>query len=139
MQELYKPTKADLKKVAKSVGDAFYTYPLFKWLTKDDELRKKTHPKVSLLFTKFAYKFGNLVATSENCEGAMFYVHSESDDMTTMQLIRCGALKILFTSWGKKWVDGFDKITKLNDTSRSLACTPNIRERDSQAGCSSHY
>lgn len=118
MEELYTPIKADLGKVARTLGDAFYTYPIHKWLIDDDEFRKKQHPKISMVFAKYGYKFGNMVATSENCEGVMLYAPSDDSDVTNMQLVRCGVLKILLTKWGSKWLDDFDKVSKANDLIR---------------------
>ncbi len=118
MEGYYKPTKADLVKVAHTFADAFYDYPLHKYLLPDDVLRKKQHPMIGMVFATYGYKFSNLVATSENCEGIMLFASSPDGDTTTMQLVRSGLLKVLFTRWGGKWVERSDKVSKVSEKIR---------------------
>lgn len=92
LPDYYLPTKKDLSKVACTLGDAFFDYPIHKWLIPDDIARKKNHPTIGMVFASYGFRFGNLVATSENCEGVMLYAPSSEGDATTWQLIQSGFL-----------------------------------------------
>ncbi len=118
MEGYYKPTKADLVKVARTFADAFYDYPLHEYLLPDDVLRKEQHPTIGKVYATFGYRFGNMVATSENCEGVMLYESGNDGDATVMQFLRCGVLRLLFTRWGRTWAIRSGKVSRAIDKIR---------------------
>jgi len=118
MEAYYKPTKADLAAVARTFAEAFYDYPLHKYLLPDDATRKRAHPRIGMVYATFGYKFGNMVATSEACEGVMLYASGKDVDPTGLQFVQSGALRLLFTRWGGMWAARSFKVGKAIDTMR---------------------
>ncbi|MBN2152600.1 MAG: GNAT family N-acetyltransferase [Candidatus Lokiarchaeota archaeon] len=118
MEGHYKPTKADLETVARTFAEAFYDYPLHKYLLPDDATRKREHLRIGMVYAIFGYKFGNLVATSEDCEGVMLYASGKDVDPTGLQFVRSGALRLLLTRWGGTWAMRSFKVGKAIDTMR---------------------
>ncbi|MEX2681833.1 MAG: GNAT family N-acetyltransferase [Candidatus Sigynarchaeota archaeon] len=118
MEGHYKPTKADLVKVERTFSDAFYDYPLHKYIVPDDDIRKKLLPKIFKVTAVYGYKFGNMVITSENCEGVMLYAPSNEHGPTITQLLKCGALSLVFTRWNVTWLWRFNKVSRIIDKIR---------------------
>lgn len=114
MEDLYRPRESDLAGVSETLGEAFYDYPVYKFVLQNDEARKQRHPKVFRIIANYGHRSRKIYATTKSCEGVMLCSHSDEPQATGVQLVRCGLLKALFTSWGLKYLLDLGRITKIN-------------------------
>ncbi len=118
MEGLYEPRKKDAQKIINTLGEAFLDYPIFQWSMEGDALRKAHHRKIMTVFNNLGHKYGRVIATSEQCEGIIMFARGKESNLTNLQLLRCGILKVLVSRWGRKWLSKFDHVSRANDTIR---------------------
>jgi hypothetical protein len=110
----YLPTKSDTEIITQMWTSAFLNYPLYKQIIPDDDKRKKLLPFFMKTIIRYALKYGTLVATSPDIEGAVFYLTPDQLPISTWKMIKSGALKTLL-KWPWKCSSRFMKITNFQD------------------------
>lgn len=100
MEELFQVTKKQLKTVTQTIMNAFNGYPLYSWIIPDEEARERKLPTFFKMMVRYHLKYGKVYATSENCEGVITFLHTDSGQMTTWRMFWRGGFKLILT-WGK--------------------------------------
>lgn len=82
IEDLYRPRESDLAGVAETLGEAFYDYPVYKFVLQNDEARKQRYSKVFRIIANYGHRSRKLYATSKSCEGVMLCSHSDEPQAT---------------------------------------------------------
>ncbi len=85
-----------MKKIAAVLSDAFYDDPMFIYSIPNQKRRKKHLHVLFEVMTKYVMKLGNVYTTSENIEGVMLTLPSNSIEISGWDYVKCGGLKIPF-------------------------------------------
>lgn len=112
MEALYQITKKHLQAVTQTLVNAFNGYPLYSWIIPDNEVREKKIPLFFKMMTRYFLKYGKVYATSENCEGVMTIIHSDSGPITTWRLLWCGGFKLML-KWGSKYLKRLETVSEV--------------------------
>ena len=117
LDELYKPTKANIQQMGKVLANAFQDYPLFKCVIPDSNKRQKKLHYALTMITRFGFKYGEVYATSSNYEGVILYLTPNSGEMTNWRWFRCGFFKVLI-KLGWKFLNDWNSIGEVVDQYR---------------------
>ncbi len=86
MNDLYKVQKKDIKKAAKVLANAFSDDPMLNKIFDDEDQYRIMYE----MMTKFSFRYGNVVSTSDNLEGVMT-ITPHDKQMSFWRIIRSGA------------------------------------------------
>jgi len=95
MVELYRPTKKDIPKLAQVMVNAFVDYPLHVWILPDESERRKKLYTHFLMFVRYGLKYGDVYATSLDCDDIVIFIQPGSGPMTTWRWIQCGGINFV--------------------------------------------
>ena len=115
LDELYKLQKTDFKKAGKVLADAFEEDPIWSRIFSDNKIKAQ---KINYNFEipiRYAFKYGEVFASSSNLEGIAAWLPDSTADMTIWRIIRSGAMKLalkLGFKIGKKMAKIFKPIEK---------------------------
>ena len=84
--DLYKIQKKELKNAVKVLNDAFSEESMWKEVFNDEDKNRV----LTEVMVRFCFKYGDVVATSDNLEGVMA-IAPYGKDMTALRIIRSGA------------------------------------------------
>ncbi|HME53520.1 MAG TPA: GNAT family N-acetyltransferase [Candidatus Lokiarchaeia archaeon] len=91
------PTKKHVQRLARVLATAFMDNPIYRAMIPSDVKRNgRLHVLFEFMVT-YTLKYGILVATSEALEGAMLALDWEKGRISPWRMLRCGALRILFS------------------------------------------
>ena len=93
LDSLYRVTKNEVKKANLVLGTAFHDNPLWSQVIPDEAERKQKLPLILEMNLKYALRYGEVYATSENLEGIATILPYDKADMTFWRLLRSGALR----------------------------------------------
>lgn len=97
LDSLYKMTKKEVEKASLVLGKAFHDDPLWSQAVPDETERKQKLPLLFEMLLRYALRYGEVYASSENLEGIVILLHYDKADMTFWRLLRCGAWRLLRT------------------------------------------
>jgi ribosomal protein S18 acetylase RimI-like enzyme len=97
LDSLYKITKKEAEKASLVLGKAFYDDPLWSQVVLDEAERKQKLPLLFEMLLRYALRYGEAYASSENLEGIVILLPYDKADMTFWRLLRCGAWRLLRT------------------------------------------
>ncbi|MHA2087311.1 MAG: GNAT family N-acetyltransferase [Promethearchaeota archaeon] len=90
LDNLYKLTPDDLKKVCKVAGDAFENDPVMIFSFPDEEVRKKNSPHGFYMIYNYGIKHGLAYATSKNLEGITIWLPPDKVYPSAWTMMRYG-------------------------------------------------
>jgi ribosomal protein S18 acetylase RimI-like enzyme len=96
LDQLYKLNLKDATQAAELLSRAFHHWPVAIELIPDEKERMNKSKYAYEMSIKYLIKHGEAYASSPNLEGVALWVHSDYNDMSLWQMIKHGALKILF-------------------------------------------
>jgi len=95
LDSLYKITKNDVEKASLVLGKAFHDDPVWSRVIPDEDERKQKLPLVFEISLRYALRYGEVFATSENLEGIAIILPYKKADMTFWRLLRSGMHAVL--------------------------------------------
>ncbi|NHI94287.1 MAG: N-acetyltransferase [Candidatus Lokiarchaeota archaeon] len=124
--DIIKLNKNKLKKAAMIFSRAFQSGPIYMQFIPDDEKRRKDLHILFEGFVCYSFKYGKIYATSENLEGIMAILPSETSNITTWRMLRCGAWKYPL-KFGLKFIEQGKQIDEISSTiHRRIAPDPHV-------------
>jgi ribosomal protein S18 acetylase RimI-like enzyme len=100
-----------------SFANAFHDYPMFTWCVPEEEGRWAKVRTFFEMMVSHGIHYGQLVATSTECEGAIHFTPPGAAEPNTWRWLRCGGLKVLL-SWGKESMSRLDRVTRVVNAMR---------------------
>ena len=97
LDSLYKVTKKEVEKASLALGKAFHDDPLWSQIIQDEAERKQKLPLLFEMLLRYALRYGEVYASSEDLEGIVILLPYDKADMTFWRLLRCGAWRLLRT------------------------------------------
>ena len=97
LDSLHKITKKEVEKASLVLGKAFHDDPLWSQIIQDDTERKQKLPLLFEMLLRYALRYGEVYASSENLEGIVILLPYDKADMTFWRLLRCGVWRLLRT------------------------------------------
>jgi ribosomal protein S18 acetylase RimI-like enzyme len=97
LADLYRIEKNDIEKASLVLGKAFHDDPLWSQVVPDEAERKQKLPLLFEMLLRYALRYGEVYASSENLEGIVILLPYDKADMTFWRLLRCGAWRLLRT------------------------------------------
>ena len=95
LSEFYKLSKSDVNYISKLFERVFFNWSLAVAIEPDEEIRRTRMHYFYALSIKHLIKYGEVYAPSPKMEGVAIWVHSDYYEMSTWQMIKSGALKVL--------------------------------------------
>ncbi|MHA1791703.1 MAG: GNAT family N-acetyltransferase [Promethearchaeota archaeon] len=111
---VFYPGKEHVKGVSEVLTNAFHEDSMFIYTIPNKDVRKNKLQVLFEVLVKYALKHGLLVASSSNLEGVMLCLRSEDGPISTLKMIECGAIKILF-KLGINFIKKQEKINVVMD------------------------
>ena len=90
---LYIPSNKDIKKAANVLTKAFFDYPNYKFVLPNSANRNQQLQILFEILVKYSKKYAKIYATSEDLEGIMLCIPSNTV-ISNWKMIKCGALRI---------------------------------------------
>jgi len=97
LDSLYKITKKEVEKASLVLGKAFHDDPLWSQVVLDEAERREKLPLIFEMSLRYALRYGEVYASSENLEGIAIILPYDRADMTFWRLLRSGAWRLLRT------------------------------------------
>ena len=94
--EIILANKNHVKKIARTLSDAFLEDPIFSYSIPNSKRRIKHLHVLFEVLARYAVEFGEVYITSEDNEGTMITLPSEKINVSAWQYIKCGGFKIPF-------------------------------------------
>ena len=94
LDSLYRVTKNEVQKASLVLGKAFHDDSVWRQAIPDETERKQKLPVVFEISLKYALRYGEVYATSENLEGIATILPYDRADMTFWRLLRSGTFRI---------------------------------------------
>ena len=90
LADLYRITKNDIEKASLVLGKAFHDDPLWSQVVQDEAERKQKLPLLFEILLRYALRYGEVYASSENLEGIAIILPYDRIDMTFWRLLSTG-------------------------------------------------
>ena len=95
LDNLYKLTPDDMKKVCKVAGDAFENDPTMVFAYPDEKVRKQNSPYGFYMLYNYGIKYGLAYATSKNLEGITIWLPPDKTYPSTWTMMRYGGFYVM--------------------------------------------
>ncbi len=86
----YRPTTKDIARLTGVAVDAFFGYPIHAWTFPDEHERRRKLPSYFSMLIRYGLFYGEVHATSPDCEAFTIYLLPSSPPMTPWRWIRAG-------------------------------------------------
>lgn len=117
LDNLYKLTKKDVKRASEVLAKAFSDDPVWKTFMEDDPNRDTKLPLIFETPVRYALKYGEVYASSQNLEGIAAWLPHDKAKMTPWRILRSGSFRSAIKI-GSKLARKMDSVFSVLDEDR---------------------